>query len=76
MTTYRIKTPTGIAIMTCADVYRFEGYVFEFHHFCGPCLLRRDGSERAKQPGVRSRFWESFERWQKLSLKKKERTKA
>lgn len=39
-------------------------WLFEMHRFCGPLVLRRDGSPKSRQPGSRSPFWPAFEAWQ------------
>lgn len=62
-------------VVHLADIYRFEGYTFEWHNYLGPTLCRKNMEPRKRQPGERSRFWPVLERWQKLPKRKREKTK-
>jgi hypothetical protein len=62
-------------IIHLADIYRYRGFTFEFHRYCGPMLCRSDMEPAKRQPGARSRFWPVLERWQKLPPSKRERTR-
>ena len=44
--------------------FLFDGYYFEWHEYCGPTQLRKDG-----MPRVRSTkgFWDAIEKFCKLS---------
>jgi hypothetical protein len=43
---------------------RGRRWTFEMHPYCGPIVLRQDGSPATNQPGERSAFWPAFEAWQ------------
>jgi hypothetical protein len=77
MSTHYVKTGIGqgFAIVHCADIYRFEGWTFEFHRYCGPTLCKGDGEPRKIQPGKRHPFWNALARWEKLSAQQKSETK-
>jgi hypothetical protein len=62
-----------VGIVHLADIYRFEGFTFEFHRYCGPIKCRKDG-EPSKHPGGR-RFFKTVERWQRLTKRQRERTR-
>ena len=64
-----------VGVMHLADIYTFEGYAFEWHHYCGPFRCRKDGEPAKRQPGERSRFWGMLERWEKLTKAEKEKTR-
>jgi hypothetical protein len=49
--------------LTLADIYQFEGYTFEFHHYCGPIRCKKNGDPYARQPGKDSPFWGMIDRW-------------
>jgi len=63
-------------IVCTARVYQFEGWLFEFHPFCGPTTLRKTDLEpRARQPLRENHpFWGPFERWFALSDEEKVKT--
>ena len=53
-----------VGCMTVANIYRYKGFYFEMHYFCGPIKLKKDG-EPAKRTG--RTFWKSFTEWHSLS---------
>ena len=59
-------------IMTVADVYQYKGFRFEFHHFCGPTKVNKDG-EIAKRQG--RKFFKVIDEWIKLPIRRKEETR-
>jgi len=61
------------AIITLANIYRFEGVTFEWHYFCGPMLCRKDGEPSKRKPGPA--FYALANRWNKLSTEEKEKTR-
>ena len=63
------------AIITCANVYEYKGYIFEWHHYLGPTICRKDGEISKRQPGEHSRFWKVLAEWQKLSKARQEKTR-
>ncbi len=57
-------------------VYRYGGYTFEMHHYCGPIVLKKNLEPRKNQPtSERDPFWSVFGRWQGLSEKEQAATK-
>lgn len=38
---------------------------FEMHPYCGPSVLRKDGRDRKRNPGIKSPFWDAFNEWYK-----------
>lgn len=59
--------------LTCSDNRTHEltdatgrTWRFEWHHFCGPMVLRADGEPRSRQPGERSSFWPALDEWSKV----------
>lgn len=36
---------------------------FEFHEYCGPSLLKKDGGIKRAMPGEKSPFWDAFQAW-------------
>jgi hypothetical protein len=75
MSAHYFKENGMVGVIHVADIYRFEGYVFEWRHYCGPILCRKDMEPRKRQPGVRSRFWDVIDRWQKLTNTEKEKSR-
>lgn len=43
--------------------YEADGYRFEFSRWTGPVLVGKRGEPLSRQPGSRSPFWASFQRW-------------
>jgi hypothetical protein len=54
-------------------LYRFEGWFFEFHSYCGPWPLRKDGELRARAD---RKFWQMIERFQALPKAEQETYRA
>ena len=75
MSAHYFKENGMIGVIHLADIYRFEGYTFEMHRYCGPFLCRKDGEPSERQPGARSKFLAALERWEKLSTDEKEKTR-
>lgn len=66
--------PCG-GFLTCADVYQYGEFIFEFHPYLGPSLCRKNGELSNRVLGPKSRFWVAFEEWQKLSEDEREKTR-
>jgi hypothetical protein len=62
----------GWTHFSCPDIYRYRGVTFEFHRYCGPIRLKKNGDPSNVPMG--RKFWAMFEAWQKLSPSKKKRT--
>lgn len=60
-----------IAILNIANVYRYKGFTFEFHRYCGPMKINKDG-EPSKTCG--RKFWKAFDEWNNLTKEQKEDT--
>ena len=56
--------------VTIADVYEFEGFLFEWHSYLGPVPLNK----RTKEPRTRvpKGFWSMIDRWTELSDEERE----
>lgn len=61
-----LKGPVGII---CVDpLYRIRDkkgkvWIFEYHFFCGPTVLRKDLEPFKRFPGEKSPFWDALEKW-------------
>lgn len=66
-----VVIPNGI--ITTADCYRYKGVMFEWHHFCGPMPLRKDGepSQSKRSPG--RAFYAAASEWHKLPKEEREK---
>ena len=58
----------GDAILCYSKQYKYKGYYFEWHHYCGPAPLRKDGELSKKIP---SGFWNMIEEFKSLGDKEK-----
>ena len=74
MSAYKITDEKGqvSGIITFANIFDFEGFVFEFHEYLGPTRLKKGTLEPSKIAG--EKFWAAFERWNKLSKEEKVET--
>jgi hypothetical protein len=74
MSTHTVRDDQGCAtaIITFADIYRFKGFTFEHHRYCGPCKLKKD-LEPAKRDG--RKFWDAWSEWNELTDEEKEKTR-
>ena len=50
--------------------YRYGGFYFEIHPYCGPCELKAGGSPKNNNPP--RRFWEMWDQFDKLSQSDKD----
>lgn len=64
-----IRIPGGI--ITVADCYRYKGVTFEWHHFCGPMLLRKDGEPSKSKPTAK--FYAIATEWHNLPKEEREK---
>ncbi len=62
----------GNAIVTYQHGYKYKGFYFEWHYFCGPMKINKDG-EPAKKTGLK--FYKIATEWNKLSKEEKEKTR-
>lgn len=74
MSTLYLKDKDGNAsgTMTLADIYRYKGYVFEFHPYCGLVRLKKN-MEPSKHQG--HAFLDAVEEWSALSTEEQEKTR-
>jgi hypothetical protein len=75
MSAHHFQNENMRGVIHLPDIYTFEGHTFEWHHYCGPLLCRKNMEPRKRQPGTRSGFWRALARWEKLSKAKKEKTR-
>ena len=71
MTCLRLKSnkpgvPDGFVCVH--PVYKYDGYLFEVHSYCGPMPLRKDLEPRMNVPAG---FWDMWERFKVLSDEEK-----
>ena len=59
----------GNVIMCGSKVYKYKGYFFEWHSFCGPSPLRKDGELSKKIP---KGFWDMIDEFCKMTDFEKE----
>ena len=73
MATHCIRDSDGRvnAIITMADIYKYKGFTFEVHRYCGPCKLKKDGEPAA---AMGRRFWKVWSEWNKLTNQEKAAT--
>lgn len=50
-------------VLTGGPTLTIDGTRFEMHPYCGPVVVNKDGSPKARQPGARSDFWRHIEWW-------------
>jgi hypothetical protein len=68
---FRDKQGRCHTIITMANIYTYEGFIFEFHNFCGPMKLKKD-FEPAKREG--KKFYAAIDKWCKLTKEQKKAT--
>ena len=73
MSDHFLRDDTGRChtILTCANIYQYKGFTFEFHHFCGPGKVKKNGDPAARQ-GLK--FWRAVDEWCQLSDDEKKAT--
>lgn len=68
----------------CIDYHDGEGsavvngrtYRWEFHEYCGPCFMRKDGMPLKNQPGEHHPVWKEFGEWFDRYQEKRKTAKA
>lgn len=60
-------------VITMADIYRYKGFLFEFHRFCGPVKLRKDWTPAAREG---RKFYRVIDEWVTLTNAEKEATRV
>jgi hypothetical protein len=60
-----------ISIITFPNFYKYKQFTFEFHSYCGPWKLKKNGDPAASCGRT---FWKVYYEWDKLSTKEKEKT--
>jgi hypothetical protein len=60
-----------IAVVTMANIYRYGGFTFEMHRYCGPTKLKKNW-----EPAVTTgrKFWKAWAEWNKLTDEEKRKT--
>jgi len=59
-----------VAIFCGPKLYKFNDWFFEWHSYCGPWPLTKDGETRKRAGRI---FWKVIDEFQKLSEKQKEK---
>lgn len=56
-------TNIGGAIVCTSPTYRWNGWYFELHAYCGPALLKKNGDVRVNVPNS---FWSDMNEFVRL----------
>jgi len=66
MACHPITTPCGrVSGWLCIkNIYRYRGYLFEWHNYLGPCALREDFEPRKN---IKKGFWDAVTEFAALS---------
>jgi multimeric flavodoxin WrbA len=59
-------------IITMANIYTYNGFIFEFHGYCGPMKLKKNWEPAAREG---RKFWKTIDAWCKLTKEEKESTR-
>jgi hypothetical protein len=59
-----------MAIICSSSQYRYKGWYFEIHNYCGPHPLKKDGNPKAL---VGKKFYEMYDEFSKLSKSKQKK---
>lgn len=51
------------AFLTCANIYKYKGFLFEFHPYCGPHQVTKTYELRKR---ISKGFYEAVEEWMNL----------
>jgi len=58
------EPPTQLTgILTCANIYKYKGFLFEFHPYCGPNEVTKTYELRKR---ISKGFYEAAEEWMNL----------
>lgn len=68
----------------CIDYHDGEGsavvngreWRWEFHEYCGPTFLRKDGEPLKRFPSEKHPVWDEFDKWLKLYKEKRRTAKS
>ena len=73
MGTHAIRDEKGrvTTILTMADIYEYQGVIFEVHRYCGPCKLKKDWEPAAR---MGRKFWAVWKAWDALTPEEKRAT--
>lgn len=63
----------GNGIVCLPNIYKYEGFIFEFHNYLGPFKLKKD-FEPAKREG--RKFYNVVTKWCKLNKRQKNKTRV
>ena len=58
-------------IMTLANIYRYKGFLFEFHSLFGPVKLKKNWDSAAT---MGRKFFKVYSEWDKLTAEEKRKT--
>lgn len=73
MPCHRFKLDDGTTGFICTrNVYRYGGFLFEWHDYLGPGKLCKDGELAAREG---KKFYAAVTRWCKLSKRRREKTR-
>lgn len=66
-------TQIGNAIVCSSPAYRWEGYYFEWHYYCGPIELTKSGDPKQKSSDT---FYRAMNRFGQLSDAEKKKFRS
>ena len=61
------------AIVSFSNIFRYKGLTFEWHNYMGPMPLKKNLEPSNAKPS--KKFYEITAEWNKLTKKKKEKTR-
>jgi hypothetical protein len=59
-------------IVCLANIYKYKGFIFEWHYWCGPMKLRKNFEPYERQG---RKFYKVATEWNNISEKQKEKTR-
>jgi hypothetical protein len=79
MTCVRLGPALGHAVLCFQPDYKIMDrggkiWWFEFHKYCGPSVLKKNGDPRRHQPHEKSPFWDAFEAWDRQGQRSEQRS--
>jgi len=72
MSDHFINFASGNCIISNANIHKYKGLTFEFHNYCGPMRLNKNGEPSKRNFSVKE--YKIIAKWYKLTPSKKKRT--
>ncbi|HEY5893176.1 MAG TPA: hypothetical protein VIT91_08100 [Chthoniobacterales bacterium] len=67
-----VKIQGSCVHLSCPNIYRYRGFTFEFHPYCGFQKVRASDYNPARRQG--RKFWRVVEEWLELPPSKQKKT--